>query len=514
MARISSKFLLVLTLTAFTLALFPHGSFAARQNADQIVKKSATKITSLEKNKKKRKFRHEWDRIIDGLDVVIAKYPASDAADKAMLLKGRAFEDIYKVSKNQKDLDSAVETYDACLKSSPGKDDSAKARARIKALTGIDPGTANAEPKPAKQPEPKPVKKADKKALPAPVPAPTVIPQQPAPAAPAPIEAPVTVSQPNTPDTTATPQIAAADKNDGLVHVQEIRYWSNKGTTRVVVALDGKVKYSDKKLKNPARLVFDLKGASIKKSPSVEVNDGILHTIRTSQYNSGTVRVVLDLDSLDTYRMLMLNDPSRLVIDITGKKSKQDREAKRLILKPSGSRNGRVITLKSVRGEANAPALLSATSIPVKQSPAPEIAKEAPFVEPGNMGAASSGSPPVTAVEPKSCVGVIVIDPGHGGKDTGAIGRGGLYEKDVVLDVGLRVKALVEEELGCKVVMTRDRDVFIDLDARPGIAVQNDADLFISIHANASPNSAAHGIETYLLNLTKDRNIMELAARE
>ena len=119
------------------------------------------------------------------------------------------------------------------------------------------------------------------------------------------------------------------------------------------------------------------------------------------------------------------------------------------------------------------------------------------------------------APAPRMCgIGTIVIDPGHGGKDTGAIGCNGLYEKDVVLDIGLKLRAIIKKNFACKVVMTRDRDVFIDLDARPGIAVQNDADLFISIHANASKSPSAHGIETYLLNLTKDRNIMEVADRE
>ena len=113
---------------------------------------------------------------------------------------------------------------------------------------------------------------------------------------------------------------------------------------------------------------------------------------------------------------------------------------------------------------------------------------------------------------PMYCIGCIVIDPGHGGKDTGALGHGGLKEKDVVLDIGRRLRELIRDQLGCKVVMTRDTDVFIDLDARP--AKQKDADIFISIHANASRDRAARGIETYLLNTSKDRHIMELAARE
>jgi N-acetylmuramoyl-L-alanine amidase len=108
----------------------------------------------------------------------------------------------------------------------------------------------------------------------------------------------------------------------------------------------------------------------------------------------------------------------------------------------------------------------------------------------------------------------IVIDPGHGGHDTGTIGPGGLREKDLVLDVSLRLGALIEARMGSKVVFTRSDDRFIPLEERTALANANQADLFLSIHANSSPEPSASGVETYYLNFTTSRDALDLAARE
>jgi N-acetylmuramoyl-L-alanine amidase len=111
-------------------------------------------------------------------------------------------------------------------------------------------------------------------------------------------------------------------------------------------------------------------------------------------------------------------------------------------------------------------------------------------------------------------IGTIVIDPGHGGHDTGTIGPGGLMEKDLVLDVAQRLGALIEERLGGDIVYTRSDDSFVPLETRTAIANQKQADLFVSIHANSSRDSKARGIETYYLNFTTDQDALEVAARE
>jgi N-acetylmuramoyl-L-alanine amidase len=108
----------------------------------------------------------------------------------------------------------------------------------------------------------------------------------------------------------------------------------------------------------------------------------------------------------------------------------------------------------------------------------------------------------------------IVVDPGHGGHDTGTIGPDGLMEKDLVLDVAQRLGKLLEVQLGADVIYTRDDDTFIPLETRTAIANQNQADLFISVHANSSRDSSARGVETYYLNFTSDPGALDVAARE
>ncbi|MGI9072498.1 MAG: N-acetylmuramoyl-L-alanine amidase [Bryobacteraceae bacterium] len=111
-------------------------------------------------------------------------------------------------------------------------------------------------------------------------------------------------------------------------------------------------------------------------------------------------------------------------------------------------------------------------------------------------------------------LGKVVIDAGHGGHDTGTIGPHGLMEKDLVLDVALRLGKLISQQLGAEVVYTRSDDVFIPLEDRTKIANDEKADLFISIHANSSPEPSATGIETYYFNLTADKTALDLATRE
>lgn len=111
-------------------------------------------------------------------------------------------------------------------------------------------------------------------------------------------------------------------------------------------------------------------------------------------------------------------------------------------------------------------------------------------------------------------IGKIVVDAGHGGHDTGTIGPNGLMEKDLVLDVALKLGKLLEERLGAEVIYTREDDTFIPLETRTAIANKEQADLFISIHANSSSDASARGIETYYLNFTSSADALEVAARE
>ncbi len=108
----------------------------------------------------------------------------------------------------------------------------------------------------------------------------------------------------------------------------------------------------------------------------------------------------------------------------------------------------------------------------------------------------------------------VVIDAGHGGQDTGSIGPTGYSEKDLVLDVAKRLKTLIETEIGAEVVMTRNDDTFVPLETRTAIANQQEADLFISIHANSSKTKTVRGVETFFLNFTTSKEALDTASRE
>ncbi|MCJ7483294.1 MAG: N-acetylmuramoyl-L-alanine amidase [Thermodesulfovibrionales bacterium] len=228
------------------------------------------------------------------------------------------------------------------------------------------------------------------------------------------------------------------------VEVKDIRSWSSENYTRVVVDLTNTVEFSKNRLSNPDRLYFDVKDAHISKeiNTSIPVGDGILKTVRASQFNKTTVRVVLDLDEISDYQTFIFDDPARLVIDVYGKTRTADK-------------------------------------------------------------------PDMNFVKRR-----IVLDPGHGGHDPGAVGPKNLYEKDVVLDIALKLKKVLMEDPFNEVFLTRERDIFIPLEERTAMANKKNADLFLSIHANASPRREAKGIETYLLNWTDDEEAIRVAARE
>jgi N-acetylmuramoyl-L-alanine amidase len=237
------------------------------------------------------------------------------------------------------------------------------------------------------------------------------------------------------------PLLSAASDN---IQVKDIRYLSSSNYTRVVIDLTGPVEFSKNRLSNPDRLYFDLKNTTIAKEikTSLPVGDGIVKTVRASQFNNDTVRVVFDIEAISDYKSFIIQDPAKLIIDLYGKANKAER-------------------------------------------------------------------PDMTSAKRR-----IVIDAGHGGHDPGAVGPRKLYEKDVVLDIALKVRKILMADPLNEVLLTRDKDVFIPLEERTSIANRKNADLFVSIHANASQNRQARGIETYLLNWTDDEEANKVAARE
>lgn len=326
----------------------------------------------------------------------------------------------------------------------------------------------------------------------------------------------------------------AAELTAGLPQVTNIRHWNTQNYTRVVIDIEDEVKYQGARIANPDRIFFDLFNTRLSSAlagKTLEVEDGFLKKIRVAQNQLGVTRVVLELDNIDNYSVFALPNPFRLVVDIYGTAAKAAKAtppvetATRAETKPVEARKepaGR----KPSETPAEKPAAESARARAPEIKPGPTVADPAKRDEPRTVAKAKPMPPPAKAARPTKNgsrtltralglkIGRIVLDPGHGGHDTGTIGPTGFMEKDLVLDVALRLGKLIEERLEAELVFTRDDDTFVPLENRTALANQKQADLFLSIHANSSDDASARGIETYFLNLTTDKEALEIAARE
>ena len=286
------------------------------------------------------------------------------------------------------------------------------------------------------------------------------------------------------------PPSVARSQQTGRANVSEIRYWSNEDYTRVVVQLDREIEFRKHILSNPNRIYFDLQDTRLRSDlngKTYPVNDVFIKQVRVAQNTSNTVRLVLDFEEINKHTVFALYDPFRIVIDTMGEK------------RPPSTPQ---VAERTVRTEEAVLSLETGTDTAVRVS-------ETPIIPSSNL----NGDRSLTRVLGLK-VGRIVIDPGHGGSDTGTIGPSGLKEKDLVLSLSKRLKILLEERLGTDVVLTRDTDKFVPLEQRTAIANQLGADLFISVHANSSKIRQVSGVETFFLNLTSNAAEREVASRE
>jgi N-acetylmuramoyl-L-alanine amidase len=247
-----------------------------------------------------------------------------------------------------------------------------------------------------------------------------------------------------------------------LGDVVELRHWSYPDYTRVVVELTQPVRTvvrelpADRGAGRPARLYLDLGGVWVGRrfAEGIPVRDGLLQGIRMGQNTVRTARLVLDLERYDRHRLIELSHPDRVVIDIYGRRARP--------------------------GSVHEPA------------------------QPDGKGRLPLDLRPVQT---------IVLDAGHGGRDPGAIGVGGLREKDVTLRLATALGAKLEAQ-GFRIVQTRTDDRTIGLEERTAIAESVGGDLFVSLHANAAPRRSVAGIETYYLDANHERHSLRVAARE
>jgi N-acetylmuramoyl-L-alanine amidase len=277
--------------------------------------------------------------------------------------------------------------------------------------------------------------------------------------------------------------------------VDNIRYWETQDSVRVVIDVTGDVRFKQGEAKSPDRVFIDVSPArlnSLLTGKQWAVKSPALEQIRVGQYDASTVRVVLDVAAVNKVSTLYLRDPDRVIVDVYPGATAPP---------PS----------TSARAPAAAPARPAAVAAP--PAPAPPAAKPAETKVIIPAKATNDGTRSlIRSLGLK--LSRVVIDAGHGGHDTGSIGPSGYTEKELVLDVASRLKQLIETDLGAEVIMTRNDDRFVPLEARTVLANQQQADLLISIHANSSRVRSVRGVETYFLNFTSSREALETASRE
>jgi N-acetylmuramoyl-L-alanine amidase len=278
---------------------------------------------------------------------------------------------------------------------------------------------------------------------------------------------------------TSSALIEESGSADGPV-IGGLRYHSGMEYTRLVLDLDdgGTCSFGmlspDEAAGLPDRLYLDIPGATwpgANADPTIIADDRI-ERVRVGAGADGSFRLVLDLTGPKVYSVFTLTGPDRIVIDVFS----QEKDI------ASGS--------SGETGESS-----------------------------GDIGTDTAGtdvaipSPDRSTIAP-SDIRVVVIDPGHGGKDPGAVGPSGYYEKTANLKIASYLKQYLEDRLGLEVVMTRTDDTYLSLKERTAIANEHNADLFISVHNNANKSSSPYGISTYYLSVTSDEKALGVAARE
>jgi N-acetylmuramoyl-L-alanine amidase len=255
-------------------------------------------------------------------------------------------------------------------------------------------------------------------------------------------------------------------QSDSRIEVYNLRYHTHPSFTRIVLDIGKLREYYFSQLASPDRIYVDIYQAKLNPllhGKSFVCDAGYLDRIRIAQKNTSTVRLAVDLNfaKIKRHHVWHLRDPFRIVIDI----------------------------------------------YPVDTTP-----PETPSTPPQPAKPVKEGYSMVRQLG----LGIqrIVIDPGHGGKDPGCIGRNGLQEKTVVLDVCKELKKLLEAEKNLEVILTRETDIFLPVENRPVIANQKRADLYISVHANSFPNKKRSGVQTFYLNFSHDSSVNAIAAQE
>jgi len=443
------------------LVTIPDGAIAEKYSALRHDYQQLIKSSQLQRQ------RTNWEKLIKRFDHHIAQYPHDENMEKALFLLARTWDGLSKASGSRPDARKAIDHYidmvDRFPQSSLADDalflagqaseyrlkDKAAAYSHYQRLVAQVPAGDMAG-------------EAQKRLALLPVPV-------------------VTKPQMEKPPVAAEQNRHNYQAVGDSPRLEKIRYWSGPEYTRVVLDLTAPVVAKPHYLKgeNP-RLYFDLLYTKLSADlpATVPIRNGLVKQVRSSHFDAQRTRVVLDLNRVAEYKLATLKNPHRLVIDIKG----------------SPLQVG-----------------LTAQQPGKQESPAAADDSIASILDTASDRQVVLHIPQKMADEG---IHLIVVDAGHGGKDPGAIGPNNTYEKNVVLKMAKVLAKALRQQLGVKVLLTRSSDRYLKLRERTEYANQVGADLFISLHANATSNGKAYGLETYFLNLSKNNQAAEVAARE
>ena len=323
----------------------------------------------------------------------------------------------------------------------------------------------------------------------------------------------------------------------GIATIKDVNRVVLPDAVRVTIELDAEVPFHEERLADPARVFVDL--PSTRAAPALldqtlrfDGDTDLVRQIRIGRHPNSTTRVVLDATGVSTYNVYALYNPYRLVIDCARPAGAAPASGA-----PPATHASPVVAARDVASDwgrrlpsATPPAaalvIPSSASSGASSAAGERPARVAPDAEPPPLRSETLPAPALSVPPARNLKGGlsisrqlglrvsrIVIDPGHGGHDPGAKGKG-VTEAELVLDVALRLQALLGQIPGVEVLLTRRTDEFVPLPERTAIANREGADLFLSIHANASLNAQARGIETYFLNFANNVSAAAVAARE
>ncbi len=444
----------------------------------------------------------EYRAIVTAYDKLVRRFPQSGYADDALWQGGALASDAFQRFGEERDRTTARRMLQLLVNGYPYSPFVSRAREALKAL-------------------------GERPATPSPAPA----------ATPAAKSATTPAAGPATPPTPiAAAPVSPAEK---AVVLRSITRTAMPDRVRITLDLDGATTQRSERVEDPPRVLLDIRdtqpGSAVLVG-TLTYKDSAASHVRVGLQANHVTRVVVSLDGVSRYRISTTDQPYRIIVDceraqplaaapagpaVAPKPAPPAHVAPPSVPAPLQARTVRHGWHDLPTVEVIDPALLHpVVPEPVKAAPAPAAPVSAPPPPPAAAKASTPPAAPITGGRgPYSLtrqlglgVSKIVIDPGHGGHDPGALGAG-ISEAEVVLDVALRLEKLLKDA-GVEVVLTRRTDAYVPLEERPAIAMREQADLFLSIHANASRVRTARGIETYYLNFSTDPAAEAVAARE